>query len=161
MRSVHRAFIRCFCCPGRSAPQTSDPQSITERIRELKETVSSKARNVIKKLVTDAINVGGDNGEMEKYLEEFEQFYRVFHIANQFFDLPLPMPDPSECGIEEAYYLAIGIKQWKDQDREISMQLFKNNDILSDIFNNTQEMVKRGPPSTTYALQQTDDGKAW
>jgi hypothetical protein len=119
--------------------------------------VSSKQSNAINEAITKTASVEQDNEEIKKDLVEFERFYHVFHIANQFFNLPLPMPDPTEYGIEEAYYLSISIARWEDQDREIYKRLLKENANLTSIFQGIQKKVKKGPPPSADTQGTTGD----
>ena len=129
-------------------------------VRQLKKSVLSKDCLAIEKAISKSASGEDDNDEIKKELLEFERFYRVFHIANQFFDLPLPMLDPIEYGIEGAYYLAMRIAQWKDQDHEISKRLFKSNKTLTKLFHYIQETVKQSPTSAADSAEKAGEDAA-
>ena len=123
-------------------------QPVSEFAKHLRENLSPEECKAISEVISKTASIEHDNEEIKKELLEFERFYQVFHIANQFFARPLTMPDPSEFGIEEAYYLAINISRSQDPDREISKRLFKSDQTLTRTFTEFQEIVKQGPPST-------------
>ena len=127
--------------PDRSA--ISNSPLLEKSVEQLKKSIPSEQCTTSSEAITANSLFAYDNDGIKQNLLEFKRFFYVFYIGNQYFNFPLLMPDLRECVNETTYYLAISIAQWKRPDREICTRLFTRNDILTNLFNEIQEIVNR------------------